>query len=118
MIKKTMIERSPHIVVALNGGVEFIGSLKDLEAEYFQCSVTSDENDLIDFLYDWAYDEGFDIEIVSRFQEDFWDDVLFNASIEILEQLFQTRQEPLFSQVPENQKILELIKTELKSRKS
>ena len=109
--------RNPHLVVAVNNGGAFLGSIEDLDKVMSPDAFDGDDEELMEYLYAWAYDLDMDIEIVGNFDLDFWEDVLPQVSLSQLKKLLDERKFNLIYQnVDYNKEVIKLVEAELNLR--
>lgn len=109
--------RNPHLVVAVNGGASFLGSIEELDKIMSPDPFLGDDEELMEHLYSWAYDLDMDIEIVGNFDPDFWEEVLPQVSLNQLQKFLDERKFNLIYQnVDYNKEIIRLVEAELNLR--
>lgn len=113
----TGFSRNPHLVVAVNNGATFIGSIEDLDRVMCPDEFYGDDEELMEFIYEWAYDLDMDVEIVGNFDRDFWEDVLPQVALEQLQKYLDERRfNRIYQNVEYNKEIINLIEAELNLR--
>ena len=109
--------RNPHLVVALNNGSAFLGSIEDLGKIMCPDEFNVDDEELMEHLYAWAFDLGLDIEIIGNFDLDFWEDVLPQVPLDQLQKFLHERQfNRIYQNVEYNKDIIKLVEEELSLR--
>lgn len=109
--------RNPHLVVAVNNGAAFLGSIEDLDKVMCPDAFNGDDEELMEYLYDWAYDLDVDIEIIGNFDLLFWEDVLPQVSVAQLQKFIDERRfNRIYQNVGYNKDIIKLAEAELSLR--
>lgn len=83
--------RNPHLVVAVNNGATFLGSIEDFDKMMNPELFDGDDEELMEHLYEWAYELEVNIEIIGNFEPEFWEDVLPQVSLSQLQKLLDER---------------------------
>jgi hypothetical protein len=113
----TSFSRNPHLVVAVNNGATFLGSIEDLDKLMSPDAFNGDDEELMEHIYDWAYDLDLDVEIIGVFDLDFWEDVLPQVSLGQLQKFLDERRfNRIYQSVTYNKEIIKLVEAELKLR--
>lgn len=108
--------RNPNILISIDKGEIFEGTLSEWENSFGYLSNLDDEQ-VIDYIYDWAYEEGFNVEVMSSFDEDYWLESLPEASLKMLTHLYnhwKTSSE--YQRITYRSEVIGMIETELKNR--